>query len=93
VDWGLAGGWATFVALVLELILLIWAVAHHFAKLNTKIESLEGQYKPNGGSSMRDAINRIEATIVDVQQNVHKVDTKLAKLEGKFEQHIEENNE
>ena len=92
-DWSLAGGWATFAALILEVLLVVWAVAHHFAKLNHKIESIESQYRPNHGSSMRDAVNRIEVVVSDVQQDVHKMDTKLAKLEGKFEQHVEENNE
>jgi hypothetical protein len=45
-------------------------------KITFRLDKLEEQYRPNGGSSMRDAINRIEL--------------KLSKLDGKFEQHIEE---
>lgn len=44
--------------------------------IREKLTSIELQYKPNGGSSMRDAVNRIE--------------NKFAKLEGRFEQHVEE---
>lgn len=55
---------------------LIFAGIKFFNKLNNRLDKLEEQYRPNGGSSMRDAINRIEL--------------KLAKLEGKFEQHVED---
>jgi uncharacterized membrane protein YciS (DUF1049 family) len=47
-----------------------------FNKITVRLDRLEEQYKPNGGSSMRDAVNRIEL--------------KLSKLEGKFEQHMDE---
>jgi hypothetical protein len=40
------------------------------------LDKLEEQYRPNGGSSMRDAVNRIEL--------------KVSNLDGKFEQHIKE---
>jgi hypothetical protein len=45
-------------------------------KITSRLDKLEEQYRPNGGSSMRDAVNRIELN--------------LSKLDGKFEQHIEE---
>ena len=61
---------------VLEIGTLIFAGIRFFVKLNVRLDRLEEQYKPNGGSSMRDAINRIE--------------NKLSKLEGKFEQHLDE---
>lgn len=48
------------------------------ARLDNRISNIEAQYVPNGGSSMRDAINRIEL--------------KFTKLEGKFEQHVDEND-
>jgi hypothetical protein len=47
-----------------------------FNKLTVRLDKLEEQYRPNGGSSMRDAVNRIE--------------NKLSKLEGKFEQHMKD---
>lgn len=40
------------------------------------IKEVVAELKPNGGSSIKDSINRMEII--------------LAKLEGKFEQHIEE---
>ena len=54
---------------------IIVAGVRFFVKLNNRLGKLEQQYKPNGGSSMRDAVNRIEL--------------QLSKLEGKFEQHVD----
>jgi uncharacterized membrane protein YciS (DUF1049 family) len=53
---------------------IIYGGFKFFNKITARLEKLEEQYKPNGGSSMRDAVNRIE--------------NKLSKLEGKFEQHM-----
>lgn len=75
-NWSSAGGWATVGALALEVIIVLWGVFHHFSKIERRLDRIELEYKPNHGSSMRDAINRIES--------------KIAKLEGRFEQHVEE---
>lgn len=64
---------------LIEVGTILFAGIRFFVKLNNRLDKLEEQYKPNGGSSMRDAINRIE--------------NKLSKLEGKFEQHVEENED
>jgi hypothetical protein len=64
---------------VLQISLLVFGGFKFFISLTHRLEKLEEQYKPNGGSSMRDAVNRIEL--------------KLSKLEGKFEQHIEEDKD
>lgn len=53
-------------------------VAERVKGLTDRVTTIEAEYKPNGGSSMRDAINRIEA--------------KFNKLEGRFEQHVEESD-
>lgn len=63
---------------VLQISVLIFGGFKFFITLTTRLEKLEEQYKPNGGSSMRDAVNRIEL--------------KVSKLEGQFEQHMKENN-
>jgi hypothetical protein len=49
-----------------------WTIKHYLAEL-----------KPNGGSSMRDAINRISTDMTEVRVS-------LARLEGRFDQHIED---
>ena len=85
-----AGGWATLGSFVIELIAIIWASIKFFNKVHRKLDSIGADLVPNHGSSLRDAIDRIEETVKDVQADVHLVDKKLAKLEGKFEQHVEE---
>lgn len=49
-----------------------WLVKHYLAEL-----------KPNGGSSIKDSISRIQDELVSIKISV-------ARLEGKFEQHIED---
>ena len=93
VDWNSAGGWATVGSLAFEVIAVIYAFFKFFVKFNHKLDNIQKEYIPNHGSSLRDAVNRIEKTVMDVQSDVHKVDNRLAKLEGKFEQHVEESAE
>ena len=49
-----------------------WTTKHYLAEL-----------KPNGGSSLHDAISRIGLDITEVRVS-------LARLEGRFDQHVEE---
>jgi hypothetical protein len=49
-----------------------WTIKHYLAEL-----------KPNGGSSMRDAVNKIGLDITEIRVS-------LARLEGRFDQHVEE---
>ena len=49
--------------------------------LEQQIEEIKKQYKPNGGSSMRDAINRIEASI-------NKLDNKLDDVKTELDKHL-----
>lgn len=73
---GIAANWGQVITSVIEIGAIIYGGIQFFNKINHRLDRLEEQYRPNGGSSMRDAINRIE--------------NKLSKLEGKFEQHVEE---
>lgn len=49
-----------------------WTIKHYLAEL-----------KPNGGSSIKDAVNKIA-------DDVKEVRVSLARLEGRFDQHVEE---
>ena len=73
---GLVATWGQVITSAIEVGALIYGGIQFFNRINRRLDKLEEQYRPNGGSSMRDAINRIE--------------NKLSKLEGKFEQHIDE---
>jgi hypothetical protein len=52
-----------------------WTIKHYLAEL-----------KPNGGSSMRDAVNKIGLDITEMRVS-------LARLEGRFDQHVIEGEE
>ena len=41
-------------------------------RLANEIDEIKKQYKPNGGSSMRDAVNRIESKIDKVQSDLDR---------------------
>lgn len=72
--------WAAFTSVILGvggvLILGIkWTIKHYLNEL-----------KPNGGSSMRDAVNKIGTDITEMRVS-------LARLEGRFDQHVDETPE
>jgi hypothetical protein len=65
--------WATTISGALAIIAAFgWIVRRYLVEL-----------KPNSGSSLRDAVDRIQADISGISVD-------LARLEGKFEQHTEE---
>ena len=44
-------------------------------EITDRLDTLEAQYKPNGGSSMRDAVNRIERQVEKLQDRLeHHID-------------------
>lgn len=49
-----------------------WTIKHYLTEL-----------KPNGGSSLKDSVNRIAADVTEMRVS-------LARLEGRFDQHVEE---
>lgn len=68
--------WGGLLLIAFEIIAIIYGAVKLVNKITSRLDNLEAQYRPNGGSSMRDAVNRIEIN--------------LSKLDGKFEQHVEE---
>jgi hypothetical protein len=82
-----ASTWSQLIVSSLEIIAAIWAIFKFINKVTRKLDklddisdrlsTLESQYKPNGGSSMRDAVNRIEKQV--------------EKLQSRFETHLDNN--
>jgi hypothetical protein len=80
-----ASSWTQLILSSLEIAALIFAGFRYINKLTSKLEKLdeiddrikkvESQYVPNGGSSMRDAVNRIEKN--------------MDKLQERFDNHID----
>jgi hypothetical protein len=72
--------WAAFTSVILgvggvTILGIKWTIKHYLAEL-----------KPNGGSSMRDAVNKIGLDITEMRVS-------LARLEGRFDQHVIEGEE
>lgn len=83
-----ASSWTQLILSTLEILALIWAGFKYINKIISRLDKLteiddrlkkvESQYVPNGGSSMRDAVNRIEKQV--------------DKLQDRFENHLDNNN-
>lgn len=60
-------------------------------KIDKKLDAIESQQHPNGGSSMRDAIDRIDKKLTDVDTRLDSVERNVANLRGAFEEHTRRN--
>ena len=58
-------------------------------RMNDKLDRIENQFGPNGGG-IREAVNTMSAKIDKIETRVNHIDTKLANVAGKFDQHIVE---
>jgi hypothetical protein len=75
-----ASTWSQLIISSLEIIAVIWAVFKYINRVSRKLDKLddisarlnviESQYRPNGGSSMKDAVNRIEKQLDKVQDRL-----------------------
>jgi hypothetical protein len=69
----------------------IYAGFKFWFKFTDKLENLEKYtYKENGGSSLKDSLNRLEKAVAENTKLTNKAFMAIAKLEGKLENHIEE---
>ena len=77
--------WGQVVTSAIEILAIVWAgfkflnkVVRKLDKLDEiddRIKKVESQYVPNGGSSMRDAVNRIEKQVDNLQERLeHHID-------------------
>jgi len=80
-----ASSWTQLILTSIEIAALIFAGFKYINRITSRLEKLdeiddrikkvESQYSPNGGSSMRDAVNRIEKN--------------MDKLQERFDNHID----
>lgn len=57
-------------------------------KIDRKLDSIEAQQKPNGGTSMRDAIDKIGEQLETVDKRIGAVERNIANLRGAYEEHV-----
>lgn len=74
--------WTQIVSVLILAPIGIWKIwrniDHRLSEQDERLIRIESQFHRNGGSSLRDSIDRI--------------DRDVAKLTGRFDQHIEEGN-
>ena len=92
--WGLA-------ALILFIVSTVWTAGKIYFKLMSELKEIKNYtYKRNGGGSIMDSLVRIEARNEKQDQALQEntrltLETvkSLSKLEGRFNNHIEEGND
>jgi len=76
-DWaGVLSGFTAFGAAI---------IASTSWVLKSYLKNYVHELKPNGGGSMKDTVNKIHAEMVDLRISV-------ARLEGRFTQHLDESS-
>ena len=77
-NWNLASGavWATMESIVI-VSTAIYLFQRVFKKIDKRLDKIEYQLHNNGGESMKDAIDRIEADVIELKINQAVIKTKL----------------
>ena len=61
------------------------------AGIKLLVKKYLSELRPNGGSSIHDKINKeIVPILIELRENQKEIGEKVAKLEGRFEQHVDE---
>lgn len=68
----------------------VWSWARRAVHFVDKLEAIERQVYANGGSSMRDAVDRLEAGQAETNKRVEQVATTQGELARSHEQLVEE---
>lgn len=63
-----------------------------YTSMQKDLENIQAQFGPNGGG-LRQAVNDIGKKIDKIEERQQTIGDKVAGLAGKFEQHIEEQND
>ena len=65
------------------IVVLFWVAV----KINKKLDVIDRESKPNGGSSMRDAINRILDNQEKLDERLDNLERNFANMRGAFDEH------
>ena len=85
VNWlGTAANVAQILSVLGPFIVVLFWVA---VKINKKLDVIDRESKPNGGSSMRDALNRILYNQEKLDERLDNVERNLANMRGAFDEH------
>ena len=84
-DWlGTAANVAQIFSVLGPFIVVLFWIA---VRINKKLDVIDKESKPNGGSSMRDAVNMILANQQKLDERLDNVEKNLANLRGSYDEH------
>lgn len=73
-EWAIVAGQLTAIAVCATILArLLWAAMKFFRKMGTAATIIVHEFVPNGGSTMRDAIDRIEDRLCNLESFVDEV--------------------
>lgn len=75
--------WSEAILASAGVIALGWAVMKRLYKMAKNIETVLAEVRPNGGGSMRDAVNRIEGEVRELHRKQDDQSKELAELKAK----------
>jgi len=86
-----AANWAQILWATGALVATLGAGAKIFFTMKHKLDDIAAHtYQRNGGSSNADALARLEEAVAENTKLTQKISREIAKLEGRFENHLVE---
>jgi hypothetical protein len=61
-------------------------------KIEKKLDVLQSETQPNSGSSLRDAIDRIDVSVTKISNRQDVIEKELSNLFGRFDEHVRRNS-
>lgn len=89
--------WATLILTILSIVALVaggikWLTKHYF-------DEIRAEFKPNGGTSLKDQVNRLENKTSELNERMNEADTIYRQMNDKLDKmymilldHVARNN-
>jgi hypothetical protein len=79
--------WAALVLTILSIVALVaggikWLTKHYF-------DEIRAELKPNGGTSLKDAVNRLEADVAHLKDHMLKEEVEQTNMQNKIDRMYE----
>jgi hypothetical protein len=79
--------WAALVLTILSIVALVaggikWLTKHYF-------DEIKAEFKPNGGSSLKDAVNRLELDVAHLKDHMLKEEVEQTNMQNKIDRMYE----
>lgn len=62
-------------------------------KIEKKLDLLQSETQPNSGSSLRDAVDRIDVSVTKISDRQDVIEKELSNLFGRFDEHVRRSDE